>query len=62
MVRNLDHPRWGNLSDLGEEIKRELVDILNIQLRDNVPVGSIMNSGNDYIAPQTKSSLPGGNL
>lgn len=50
MVRNLDHRVEATCPIWSEEIKRELVDILNIQLQDNVKSRWLDNElSNDYV-------------
>jgi polyphosphate kinase len=50
MIRNLDHRVEASCPVLDENIKKELIDILNIQLRDNVK-GRWLNNEltNEYV-------------
>jgi polyphosphate kinase len=52
MVRNLDHRVEASCPVYDERIKKELKDILNIQLKDNVKARWLNNElNNDYIRP-----------
>jgi polyphosphate kinase len=52
MVRNLDHRVEATCPILDPEIRKELKDILNIQLNDNIKSRVLDNRlGNDYVAP-----------
>jgi polyphosphate kinase len=61
MVRNLDHRVEATCPIFDESIKRELKDIINIQLRDNVKARWLNNSlTNDYVdadGVQTRSQV-----
>ena len=52
MVRNLDHRVEASCPIYDEKLKKELKDILNIQLKDNVKARWLNNElNNDYISP-----------
>ncbi len=53
MVRNLDHRVECSCPILDPEIRKELKDIINIQLRDNIKA-RVLDKGlsNDYVKPQ----------
>lgn len=52
MVRNLDHRVEASCPIYDERIKKELKDILNIQLKDNVKARWLNNElNNEYIRP-----------
>lgn len=53
MVRNLDHRVEASCPILDERIKKELIDILDIQLQDNVKARRLNNElTNEYIRPE----------
>jgi polyphosphate kinase len=55
MVRNLDHRVEVTCPVWDEEIKQELIDILNIQLQDNVKARWLDNNlSNDYVRSSRK--------
>jgi polyphosphate kinase len=58
MVRNLDHRVEASCPIYDEKLKKELKDILNIQLRDNVKARWLNNElNNDYILPTDDSII-----
>ena len=57
MVRNLEHRVEVTCPIWNEEIKRELKDILHIQLQDNVKARKLDNElNNDYVRTTKKKS------
>ena len=58
MVRNLDHRVEAACPILDEEIKREIIDILQIQLADNVKSRILdVNFTNNYVSSQGKKKI-----
>ncbi len=57
MVRNLDHRVETAIPIYNEDIKKEIIDILNIQLQENIK-GRILDNKqrNNYIVPETEKS------
>ena len=52
MIRNLDHRVEASCPILDESIKKELIDIVNIQLRDNIKARWLNNQlTNEYVQP-----------
>ncbi|MBK5269440.1 MAG: polyphosphate kinase 1, partial [Bacteroidia bacterium] len=57
MVRNLDHRLEATCPIFDEEIKKELKDILNIQLQDNVKARWLDNElNNEYVRTTRKKN------
>ena len=55
MVRNLDHRVEVSCPVMDDEIKKELIDILNIQLHDNVKARWLDNGlSNEYVTTNRK--------
>jgi len=55
MLRNLEHRVEATCPILDEEIKQELIDILEIQLRDNVKARWLDNElANEYVKTTKK--------
>ena len=53
MVRNIDHRIEAACPVLEKEIKKEIIDIINIQLKDNVKARILDNDGsNEYVNPR----------
>lgn len=58
MVRNLDHRVEASCPILDERIKKELIDILNIQLKDNVKARLLDNTlSNEYVRTDAENSV-----
>ena len=58
MVRNIDHRVEAACPILEKNIKNEIIDIINIQLRDNVKARVLNNElNNQYINPRNKAKV-----
>jgi polyphosphate kinase len=58
MVRNIDHRVEAACPILDKEIKKEIIDIINIQLSDNVKARILDNEGsNQYVNPRNKQKI-----
>jgi polyphosphate kinase len=58
MVRNIDHRVEATCPILEKEIKKELIDIIQIQLKDNVKARLLDNDlSNQYINPRNKTKV-----
>jgi polyphosphate kinase len=58
MVRNLDHRVEATCPILDPEIRKELKDILTIQMQDNIKARVLDNElKNDYVTPKTGEPL-----
>ncbi|MDP9229222.1 MAG: polyphosphate kinase 1, partial [Bacteroidota bacterium] len=58
MVRNLDHRVEATCPVTDQEIKKELINILNIQLCDNVKARWLNNElSNEYVTTQSKKKI-----
>ncbi len=58
MVRNIDHRVEAACPILEKEIKKEIIDIINIQLSDNVKARILDNDGSNlYVNPRNKQKI-----
>lgn len=58
MVRNIDHRVEAACPILEKNMKNEIIDIINIQLRDNVKARVLNNElNNQYVNPRNKSKV-----
>ena len=58
MVRNIDHRVEAACPILDKNMKNEIIDIINIQLRDNVKARILNNDlSNQYVDPGNKASV-----
>lgn len=58
MVRNLDHRVEAAVPVLESNIKKELIDILNLQLQDNIKARILDNElSNQYVNPRNKAKI-----
>ena len=58
MVRNIDHRIEAACPILEKVIRKEIVDIINIQLRDNIKARILNNDGdNEYVNPRNKTKV-----
>ncbi len=58
MVRNIDHRVEAACPILEKNMKNEIIDIINIQLRDNVKARALNNElNNQYVNPRNKSKV-----
>jgi polyphosphate kinase len=58
MVRNIDHRVEAACPITDKSIKKEIIDIINIQLSDNVKARILDNEGsNQYVNPRNKPKV-----
>jgi polyphosphate kinase len=57
MVRNLDHRVEATCPVWDDEIKKELIDILNIQLNDNIKARWLDNNLNNEYVRSTRKKI-----
>ncbi len=58
MVRNIDHRVEASCPILEKDIKKELIDIINIQLKDNIKARILDNElSNEYVNPRNKTKI-----
>jgi polyphosphate kinase len=58
MVRNIDHRVEAACPLFEKEMQQELIDIINIQLKDNIKARILDNDGsNQYVNPRNKAKL-----
>ena len=58
MVRNLNHRIEAACPILEKVIRKEIVDIINIQLKDNIKARILDNDGdNEYVNPRNKTKI-----
>jgi len=58
MVRNIDHRVEAACPILEKEIKKEIIDLINIQLKDNIKARILDNDlENQYVNPRNKNKV-----
>ena len=58
MVRNIDHRIEAGCPILEKGIRKEIIDIINIQLKDNIKARILDNEGsNEYVNPRNKAKV-----
>jgi polyphosphate kinase len=58
MVRNIDHRVEAACPILEKNMRKEIIDIINIQLSDNIKARILDNEGNnEYVNPRNKTKV-----
>jgi polyphosphate kinase len=58
MVRNIDHRVEAACPILEKDIKKEIIDLINIQLNDNIKARILDNDlENQYVNPRNKNKV-----